>query len=136
MSKYSNLLRNISYLCNSLRDSPSRLLFTPKQSLINVKICSFVSIRLYQSQFVKCWKCGVDKKSVYELFCDNCEVIQEPQNKDDYFKVLGIDQKYDVDVKHLTQKYRQMQSLLHPDKYSNKYASFLNTYRRNIVLKK
>lgn len=69
---------------------------------------------------IKCWKCGVEKKSVLELFCDQCNVIQSPQEGSNYFKVLGFSDSYDINSKELQQKYRQMQSVLHPDKFSTR----------------
>jgi len=34
--------------------------------------------------------------------------------------VLGVEEKFDVDPKELTQKFRNLQRLLHPDKFSQK----------------
>lgn len=76
--------------------------------------------RYAQTNAVKCWKCGVEKKSVFELFCDQCNVIQSPQGDRNYFKVLGFTESYDIDGKDLQKKYRQMQSVLHPDKFSTR----------------
>ncbi|XP_063929865.1 iron-sulfur cluster co-chaperone protein HscB [Zophobas morio] len=46
--------------------------------------------------------------------------IQTPPDKDNYFKVFELDEHFDIDQKQLTRKYRQMQSQLHPDKFTNK----------------
>lgn len=66
-----------------------------------------------------CWKCGTESQNS-SIFCENCSVIQKPLNKGNYFKTLGINEVFDVDLKMLTKKYREMQSVLHPDKYSTK----------------
>ncbi|XP_019874738.2 iron-sulfur cluster co-chaperone protein HscB [Aethina tumida] len=67
----------------------------------------------------KCWKCGIER-SRRALFCDKCNMIQSPEVKDNYFKVFEIEERYDVDLKNLRNKYRNMQSVLHPDKFSTK----------------
>lgn len=66
-----------------------------------------------------CWKCGTESQN-FSIFCAKCNVIQKPLNKGNCFKILGINEAFDVDLKMLTKKYRQMQSVLHPDKYSTK----------------
>lgn len=76
--------------------------------------------RYAQTNSVKCWKCGVEKKSLSELFCDQCNVIQSPQEGKNYFKTLGFGDNYDINNKELQLKYRQMQSVLHPDKFSTR----------------
>lgn len=75
---------------------------------------------LSEIKAIKCWKCGIEKKSILELFCDQCNVIQNPQEKENYFKIFGLPEAYDIDSKSLTQKFRGMQSVLHPDKFSTK----------------
>lgn len=75
---------------------------------------------LSETKAIKCWKCGIEKKSILELFCDQCNVIQNPQQKENYFKIFNLPEAFDIDSKALTQKFRSMQSVLHPDKFSNK----------------
>lgn len=73
----------------------------------------------------RCWKCGITRKSNLDLFCEGCQSIQNPSERNNYFKVFNIDVTYDVNQKNLTESYRKMQSVLHPDKFSNKYDKFL-----------
>lgn len=66
----------------------------------------------------KCWNCDYKYKS--ELFCSKCKVLQElPQNLD-YFDVMGIKRDYNVVNEEIHKKYRELQKMLHPDKFGNK----------------
>lgn len=66
-----------------------------------------------------CWKCGLERKNTETVFCEECKVIQNPYDTNNYFKVFNLDEKFDIDTKELRDKYRKMQSYLHPDKFSN-----------------
>jgi len=37
-----------------------------------------------------------------------------------YFDIMGIEETFDIDLSELTAKYRNLQRILHPDKYSQK----------------
>lgn len=79
------------------------------------------SIRMFSEiKALKCWKCGIEKKSILELFCDQCNVIQNPQQNENYFKIFGLPEAFNIDSKALTNQFRSMQSVLHPDKFTNK----------------
>lgn len=87
----------------------------------NIYNLSYSITRSFCDKSLKCWKCGsVQKSSV--IFCEKCNVIQKPQHEDNYFKVLGLDESYDINLKDLVRRFRELQSQLHPDKYSNKYV--------------
>lgn len=66
-----------------------------------------------------CWKCGIVKNSL-DMFCEKCHSIQAPMQKNNYFKVLGVEEGFNVDTKLLKDKFRKVQSLIHPDKFSNR----------------
>ncbi|XP_015594522.1 iron-sulfur cluster co-chaperone protein HscB, mitochondrial [Cephus cinctus] len=66
----------------------------------------------------KCWNCKYPYRS--ELFCSKCKTLQELPKKLNYFEIMGLRQYYDVDNTELQKKYRQLQNLLHPDRYGNK----------------
>ncbi|XP_017781534.1 PREDICTED: iron-sulfur cluster co-chaperone protein HscB, mitochondrial [Nicrophorus vespilloides] len=74
----------------------------------------------YSTVAAKCWKCGVSRQSQVDLFCEKCNVIQAPTKEGNFFKVFNYQNSYNVDMKDLTNKYRKMQSVLHPDKFTNK----------------
>lgn len=80
-----------------------------------------ISYRFYATNVLTCWKCNFANKSP-SIFCGKCNIIQKPVSTTNYFQILGLDEDYKVNLKEISQKYRKMQSFLHPDKYSNKYA--------------
>jgi len=66
-----------------------------------------------------CWKCGLDK-GPDKFFCSKCNAVLEPDQTKSFFEVLDINQKFEIQPTELTQKFRQLQSQLHPDKFSGK----------------
>ncbi|CAG9762400.1 unnamed protein product [Ceutorhynchus assimilis] len=89
-----------------------------------------------------CWKCGLERKNLLSVFCSECYVIQNPQETENYFRLLNLDEKFDIDTKELRNKYRALQSHLHPDKFTNKskeeqsisanYSSLVNKAYSNL----
>ncbi|KAK9886168.1 hypothetical protein WA026_015679 [Henosepilachna vigintioctopunctata] len=71
------------------------------------------------SKKIKCWKCGIERQNINELFCQKCNIIQYPEVKNNYFKILHCNESFDIDFKELRGRYRHMQNILHPDKFSN-----------------
>lgn len=67
-----------------------------------------------------CWKCGKNRKQ--DFFCENCQIIQKPPETENYFSIFGIQEKFTLDPVQLTNKFRKFQSLVHPDKFSNKWV--------------
>ncbi|XP_047118201.1 iron-sulfur cluster co-chaperone protein HscB [Schistocerca piceifrons] len=65
----------------------------------------------------KCWKCGSEQA---QIFCHSCNTIQQPDDKSNYFEVIGVTPSYDLDTVELTTKYRQLQNVLHPDRFANR----------------
>lgn len=76
--------------------------------------------RFAQTKAVKCWNCGMEKKALVELFCDQCNVIQNPEENGNYFRMFDLPENYDLDPKLLTKKFRSLQSVLHPDKFTTR----------------
>lgn len=66
-----------------------------------------------------CWKCG-DANNIGNIFCKSCSAIQKPNDTKNFFRVFDFPVEYNVDNKVLTKKYRNLQSQLHPDKFSSK----------------
>lgn len=65
-----------------------------------------------------CWKCG--KQRTENFFCENCNIIQKPPEEENYFNIFGIQEKFDVDTVELANRFKQLQWLVHPDKFSTK----------------
>lgn len=69
----------------------------------------------------ECWKCGTAIDPNREQYFCACGVVQPPIEKRSLFQVMGLDEeRFDVDVKDLADRYRDLQRILHPDKYSQK----------------
>ncbi|OXU28621.1 hypothetical protein TSAR_010926 [Trichomalopsis sarcophagae] len=66
----------------------------------------------------KCWQCDFPHKS--ELFCAKCKALQKLPKDLDYFDIIGVERTFDVVVEDIQKKYRQLQTLLHPDKFGQK----------------
>ncbi|XP_060067210.1 iron-sulfur cluster co-chaperone protein HscB-like [Ylistrum balloti] len=66
-----------------------------------------------------CWKCGRTQNGRSELFICECGIVQEVSDLT-YFQVLDIEETFDVDLKALAFTYKELQKILHPDKYSQK----------------
>lgn len=76
------------------------------------------SLRFCSDSPPKCWNCDYTYKS--ELFCSKCKMLQElPQNLN-YFDIMGIKREYNVANEEIHKKYRELQKMLHPDKFGNK----------------
>jgi predicted nucleic acid-binding Zn ribbon protein len=68
-----------------------------------------------------CWKCGSEIPNS-NLFCSQCSTLQKPDESKNYFDVLCIQEGFEIEDKELTTKYRKLQNVLHPDRFSVKNA--------------
>lgn len=69
----------------------------------------------------RCWNCHAVLDTRPCLFCKNCSLIQSSEQQNfDYFELLNVPDKYDIDTGQLTLNFRKLQNLIHPDKFSNK----------------
>ncbi|KAI1724855.1 dnaJ domain-containing protein [Ditylenchus destructor] len=85
-----------------------------------------------------CWKC---KRPSIGLFCVSCNVIQ-PIRAPDYFSYLGLERIWSINEPELKQRFRKLQSQVHPDKFgqssqrekelSEKHSSYLNNAYRTL----
>jgi len=69
---------------------------------------------------MECWQCGRNIDDVAERYFCDCGVVQPPLAARSYFDVMGVEETFDIDPAELTEKYRSLQRILHPDKYSQK----------------
>lgn len=68
----------------------------------------------------ECWKCGTNIEPDMEQYFCVCGVVQPPLKTRSYFQIFGIEESFDLDPKKLRTKYQKLQTLLHPDRYSQK----------------
>ncbi len=78
-----------------------------------------------------CWNCQ-NVIPANSFLCKKCNKIQPPKQVDE-FKLLGISEKFDLDLEELENAYLKLQRLFHPDKYSQlsdkeiKYSTLLSS---------
>uniref|UniRef100_A0A1I8NNR7 J domain-containing protein n=1 Tax=Stomoxys calcitrans TaxID=35570 RepID=A0A1I8NNR7_STOCA len=66
----------------------------------------------------KCWNC---KKEVpQDMTCSHCHHLQDVNSEVNYFELLQFPQSFALETSALTKRFRQLQSVVHPDKFSNK----------------
>ncbi|XP_072395733.1 iron-sulfur cluster co-chaperone protein HscB [Diabrotica undecimpunctata] len=128
----------ISHMQRFFYNTSTHSIVTKNQN-VNV---SFLGTSSSQISLNYCWKCGAERKGS-NIFCEKCNVIQVPKEKSNYFKVLEIQETFNVDQKLLKEKFRSFQSYIHPDKFSNstseeqhiseEYSSLINKAFSNLL---
>ncbi len=77
----------------------------------------------------KCWSCGATNDAS-SLFCkaDDCGRIQDVDAKSvNYFRMFDLPKSsFNIDLKELETQFKNMQKLLHPDKFATKSISEKN----------
>lgn len=100
------------------------------RTTVQSTISSVGGLRFCSDNPLKCWNCNYTYKS--ELFCSKCKVLQKlPQNLT-YFDIMGIKKDYNVVNEAIHKKYRELQKVLHPDKFGNK--SEASIYQKVYIL--
>ncbi|KAL4591872.1 hypothetical protein LXL04_004846 [Taraxacum kok-saghyz] len=66
-----------------------------------------------------CWNC---KSHGPFLICQSCGSIQPVDHSVDYFRIFGLERKFDIEVGSLEGKYKDWQKKLHPDLVHTKSA--------------
>lgn len=88
-----------------------------RKTWLTLMYCS--SIESQRETIVRsCWKCSAISSTV-EFFCPTCNVIQRPSKKTSYFVLMDSPKTFDVDTAQLTEKYKELQWKLHPDKFTD-----------------
>ncbi|KAJ3441894.1 iron-sulfur cluster co-chaperone protein hscb [Anaeramoeba flamelloides] len=63
-----------------------------------------------------CWHCDQELESNC-LFCSGCKKLQPPNEKSDYFELLGVEKRFDLDINKLNDSFKNLQKQVHPDKF-------------------
>ena len=63
-----------------------------------------------------CWSC--EKVAGGGMECAHCGALLPVDRNADFFAVLGVDRRYDVDLAALEQRYRELTRKLHPDRFA------------------
>ncbi|CAN1144225.1 Iron-sulfur cluster co-chaperone protein HscB homolog [Linum perenne] len=62
-----------------------------------------------------CWNCDTQTERGMFLVCDSCKAIQPVDRSLNYFRLFGLEKKYEIEDGKLHDKYRDWQKKLHPD---------------------
>lgn len=66
-----------------------------------------------------CWSCGAEwSRDLF--FCPACQAIQPPSSDLDYFATLGVERRFDLDLRQLEARYKALQKKLHPDLFATR----------------
>lgn len=66
-----------------------------------------------------CWNCQTQIVQG-QIICPKCNALRKLNTKPpNYFDLFQIDQKFSVDLQKLHVNFRNLQAVVHPDKYSN-----------------
>ncbi|XP_029634057.1 iron-sulfur cluster co-chaperone protein HscB [Octopus sinensis] len=68
----------------------------------------------------QCWKCHKTRSPNKDIFFCFCGAILSPSKNLTYFKLLGLEEGFEIDSDILTRRYKDLQRILHPDKFSQK----------------
>lgn len=124
MLKSKELLRNLIIYKNCV------------SNISSVSLKSNLCTETVKGPELKCWKCNKNILSAKNLFCKNCSSVQKPDNQKNYYDLFDLKLQFVINKADLAKKFKQLQSQLHPDKFSNKnqeeqsisetYSSYLN----------
>ncbi|XP_011186920.1 iron-sulfur cluster co-chaperone protein HscB [Zeugodacus cucurbitae] len=66
-----------------------------------------------------CWNCkGKGRKN--HMLCLSCGFLQDVDMEINYFHLLNLPNQFSLEQQELTRRFRQLQTLVHPDKFSNR----------------
>ncbi|XP_053954642.1 iron-sulfur cluster co-chaperone protein HscB [Anastrepha ludens] len=68
---------------------------------------------------IACWNCKKSGRKKYML-CLSCGYLQDVDMDVNYFDLLSFPRSFSLNEQELTRRFRQLQTLVHPDKFSNK----------------
>ena len=63
-----------------------------------------------------CWSC--EKAAGDGATCVSCGAIQPVDAKADFFRVLGVEARYAIDVAEVEGRFRELSRVVHPDKFA------------------
>jgi molecular chaperone HscB len=105
----------------------------PKEEQCCRNSSSSASSCIEDNELSKCWNCE-EKHHCSTLFCTQCHKIQPPPSQYqqqqqqqhrqqpvmNHFQLFHVPKRYNVNEHQLDTKYKQLQMLLHPDRFENK----------------
>ncbi|XP_053684461.1 co-chaperone protein HscB homolog [Sabethes cyaneus] len=95
-----------------------RTLLKYKVSFI-IKSAQGASRRTYCVTTGVCWSCNKSLVKDNKFFCAACGSLQKVKNQD-FFELLDVPNTFTINGSILSANFRELQSVLHPDKFSQK----------------
>ncbi|XP_058464359.1 co-chaperone protein HscB [Malaya genurostris] len=90
-----------------------------KLNLIAIRSLSRDTVRTYCVCTNTCWSCRKPLVTSNKFFCASCGSLQKVKNAD-FFTLLDVPNTFSVNTSILSSNFRQLQTILHPDKFSQK----------------
>ncbi|XP_050091901.1 iron-sulfur cluster co-chaperone protein HscB [Anopheles aquasalis] len=81
------------------------------------KSLSFNYFLRYYASCPRCWKCS-SEGSKDKFFCSSCGVLLKVAKHENYFALLDVAKRYNVDLVALKKNFRSIQNQIHPDKFA------------------
>ena len=67
-----------------------------------------------------CWKCSTLQDTNHSMHCHQCNVLCAPPSQTNFFDLMQQPKNFEIDLKNLAKIFKQLQSQLHPDRYSTR----------------
>lgn len=97
-----------------------RAIVSPEKLLLSNVHSKVLFLRLHSHATNRvCWNCSQSLQSSI-LFCNICKCLQPIDKNSNFFKTMDIECSFKINLQELKLKFRNLQSLLHPDKFSSK----------------
>jgi len=110
---------SLSVLPRFLMSNPPCIMRTSIRSNLTPRRC--VHATLPSFKYRTCWKCNhVLSNARLNLICDQCSAPQPLDQSRNYFELLGLPTKFEIDEQLLSHNLKQMQRFLHPDKFATR----------------
>ncbi|KAH8392060.1 iron-sulfur cluster co-chaperone protein HscB, mitochondrial [Drosophila serrata] len=108
---------------NGLRSAVRTTNYTPngRNVLLQNELILRPQVRLFAANSSSaCWNCQNKSELRQNMICSDCGHLQDVDAGINYFELLSFPTKFSLEPQKLTQSFRQLQTIVHPDKYSNK----------------
>ncbi|XP_017015782.2 iron-sulfur cluster co-chaperone protein HscB [Drosophila takahashii] len=96
--------------------------YTPiTKNVVPFKRLRFPQIRQFSVESSPaCWNCQKKSNLRQNMICSDCGHLQDVNAGINYFELLSFPIQFSLESQKLTKSFRQLQTIVHPDKFSNK----------------
>ncbi|KAK9072725.1 hypothetical protein SSX86_009160 [Deinandra increscens subsp. villosa] len=101
---------HFSTACSFNTNEPPRVFKTPKTNF--TRNSGFSSLGSVEEISSCCWNCKTRRPF---LICESCGSVQPVDHSVDYFRIFGLDRRFDIEDGSLEGMYKNWQKKLHPD---------------------